>query len=84
MEPGQVSFHNDKEVRKIHIERRNNAIVNRLKKTKRAENPNLRAEREERDRLERINKKKSMKEEKEREKLEEKKKQELAEMRYEI
>jgi len=31
---GQVSFHNDKRVKRIHIAKRENAIVNRLNKTK--------------------------------------------------
>lgn len=39
MEVGQVGFHKEKEVRKIKIARRSNEIVNRLEKTKKAENP---------------------------------------------
>ncbi|KZV96503.1 DUF814-domain-containing protein [Exidia glandulosa HHB12029] len=34
MATGQVGFHNDKKVKRIHIETRLNAIVNRLNKTK--------------------------------------------------
>ncbi|TFK27684.1 cytoplasmic protein [Coprinopsis marcescibilis] len=34
MAVGQVSFHNDKKVKRIYIETRENAIVNRLNKTK--------------------------------------------------
>ncbi|TBU44025.1 cytoplasmic protein [Dichomitus squalens] len=34
MAVGQVSFHNDKRVKRIHVEKRENAIVNRLNKTK--------------------------------------------------
>lgn len=34
MEVGQVSFHRDKDVRKIRVEKRINDIVNRLNKTK--------------------------------------------------
>ncbi|KAG2009788.1 hypothetical protein CC2G_012677 [Coprinopsis cinerea AmutBmut pab1-1] len=34
MAVGQVSFHNDKKVKRIHIATRENAIVNRLNKTK--------------------------------------------------
>ncbi|KAF8488203.1 cytoplasmic protein [Russula emetica] len=34
MAVGQVSFHNDKRVKRIHIAKRENAIVNRLNKTK--------------------------------------------------
>lgn len=39
MEVGQVSFHKDKDVRKIRVEKRINLIVNRLNKTKREEHP---------------------------------------------
>ncbi|OAD55285.1 Coiled-coil domain-containing protein 25 [Eufriesea mexicana] len=81
MEVGQVGFHKDKDVRKIHIAKQMNTIVNRLNKTKRSEQVNLRAEREQRDRNEREDKKKLLREQKEREKAEEKRKKEEAEMR---
>lgn len=47
MATGQVSFHDQKMVRKIHIPVRQNVIVNRLNKTKVEKFPDLRAEREE-------------------------------------
>jgi len=81
MEVGQVGFHKDKDVRKIHVAKRINAIVNRLNKTKRSEEVNFRAEREQRDKNEREDKKKLLREQKEREKAEEKRRQEEAEMR---
>ncbi|XP_043280304.1 coiled-coil domain-containing protein 25 [Venturia canescens] len=81
MEVGQVGFHKEKEVRKIHVSKRINSIVNRINKTRRTEQPNLRAEREERDRKEREDKKKLLREQKEREKMDEKRRQEEAEMR---
>jgi len=81
MEVGQVGFYKEKDVRKIHVTKRINTIVNRLNKTKRTETPNFRAEREQRDRNEREDKKKLLREQKEREKTEEKKRQEEAEMR---
>ncbi|XP_017789594.1 PREDICTED: ubiquitin-associated domain-containing protein 1-like [Habropoda laboriosa] len=81
MEEGQVGFHKDKDVRKIRVAKRINTIVNRLTKTKRAEQVNLRAEREERDRNERKDKKKLLREQKEKEKAEEKRRKEEAEMR---
>jgi len=34
MAVGQVSFHNDKRVKRVHIAKRENVIVNRLNKTK--------------------------------------------------
>ncbi|KAF8272608.1 cytoplasmic protein [Lactarius quietus] len=34
MAVGQVSFHNDKRVKRVHVPKRENAIVNRLNKTK--------------------------------------------------
>lgn len=39
MDVGQVSFHLDKDVRKIRVEKRINDIVNRLNKTKTEEHP---------------------------------------------
>ncbi|CAH1996159.1 unnamed protein product [Acanthoscelides obtectus] len=81
MEVGQVGFHKEKEVRKIRVAKRINDIVNRLNKTKKEENPDLRAEREKRDRLEREDKKKVLREQKKREEEEEKRKKEEAELR---
>lgn len=46
MATGQVSFHDQKTVKKIHVPVRENAIVNRLNKTRIEKYPDLRAERE--------------------------------------
>lgn len=46
MATGQVSFHDPKMVKKVHVPARENAIVNRLNKTKVEKFPDLRAERE--------------------------------------
>lgn len=81
MEVGQVGFHKEKEVRKIKVAKRINAIVNRLDKTRKEEFPDFRAEREKRDKLEREDKKKLLKEQQAREKELEKKRQEEAELR---
>ncbi|CAH0700720.1 unnamed protein product [Spodoptera exigua] len=81
MEAGQVAFHKDKDVRKVRVAKRSNEIVNRLNKTKKESFPDLRIERETRDRLEREDKKKLLREKKEKEKEEEKKKKEEAELR---
>ncbi|XP_077292214.1 coiled-coil domain-containing protein 25 [Arctopsyche grandis] len=81
MEVGQVSFIKEKEVKKMRVAKRNNEIVNRLNKTKREEKPDLRAEREKRDRLEREDKKQILRVQKEKEKEEEKKKKDEAELR---
>nr|CAH7729780.1 unnamed protein product [Callosobruchus chinensis] len=81
MDVGQVGFHKEKEVRKIRVAKRINDIVNRLNKTKKEENPDLRAEREKRDRLEREDKKKLLREQKKREEEEEKRKKDEAELR---
>ncbi|XP_031833298.1 coiled-coil domain-containing protein 25 [Nomia melanderi] len=81
MEVGQVAFHKDKDVRKIHVSKRINTVINRLVKTKRSEQVNFRAEREQRDKNEREDKKRLMREQKEREKAEEKRKKEEAEIR---
>lgn len=48
MEVGQVSFHRDKDVMKIRVEKRINEVVNRLNKTKTEAHPDFRAEREKR------------------------------------
>ncbi|KAI9022398.1 hypothetical protein DFJ74DRAFT_669309 [Hyaloraphidium curvatum] len=53
METGQVTFHKDKLVKKIHVETRINAIVNRLMKTRDERYPDLEKEKVERDRGER-------------------------------
>jgi hypothetical protein len=53
MATGQVGFKDSKAVKKIHVEKRENAIVNRLNKTKVEKFPDLRQERMERDREER-------------------------------
>lgn len=47
MQTGQVSFHNPKLVRKVFVPARENAIVNRLNKTRVARTPDLRTEKEE-------------------------------------
>ncbi|KAA8644855.1 putative DUF814 domain protein [Aspergillus tanneri] len=47
MATGQVSFHNPKLVRKVHIRERENAIVNRLNKTRVEKFPDLMVEKEE-------------------------------------
>ncbi|KAJ1963354.1 Coiled-coil domain-containing protein 25 [Dipsacomyces acuminosporus] len=49
MATGQVSFHNTKVVKRVHVKTRENAIVNRLNKTKRELHPDLRQQRLERD-----------------------------------
>lgn len=46
MATGQVSFHDQKMVKKIHVQLRQNPIVNRLNKTRVEKFPDLRAERE--------------------------------------
>lgn len=78
---GQVAFHKDKEVRKVKVAKRNNDIVNRLNKTKKESFPDLRIERETRDRLEREDKKKLLRDQKEKEKEEERRKKEEQELR---
>lgn len=46
MATGQVSFHDPKMVKKVHVPVRQNPVVNRLNKTKVEKFPDLRAERE--------------------------------------
>ncbi|KAH8863146.1 Coiled-coil domain-containing protein [Schistosoma japonicum] len=50
MDVGQVSFHNNKAVYKIVVEKRNGDVIKRLNKTKeQCQHPDLRGEREKRD-----------------------------------
>lgn len=46
MATGQVSFHDPKTVKKVHVTVRQNAIVNRLNKTREEKFPDFRAEKE--------------------------------------
>ena len=73
MDVGQVGFHKNKEVRNVMIEKKVNDIINRLNKTKREEEPNFRALREERDAIERRKDKKRLQEQK----VEQKKQEQL-------
>merc|ERR1711915_972144 len=57
MDVGQIGFHKQKAVKKIRLASRDNAIVNRLNKTKVEKQVDFRAERENRDKLEREEKK---------------------------
>ncbi len=82
MEVGQVGFHKQKEVRKIRVSKRDNAIVNRLNKTKEERQMDFREERERRDRQEREQKKHVFRQMEEKRKEEEKARKEEAERRY--
>jgi hypothetical protein len=81
MDVGQVSFHKQKEVRNVRVEKKINEIVNRLNKTREDRKPDLRAEREERDRREREGQKARAREDKKKEKEEEDAKRRDAEQR---
>ena len=48
MAVGQVSFHDHKKVKRIIVPERENAIINRLNKTKVEKHPDLRQEKEDR------------------------------------
>lgn len=53
MATGQVSFKDNKLVKRVYVEKRENAIVNRLNKTKDEKFPDLREEKYEMEREER-------------------------------
>ncbi|PIB02044.1 Coiled-coil domain-containing protein 25 [Cercospora beticola] len=53
MATGQVGFHNNKLVKRVYVEKRENAIVNRLNKTKVEKYPDLRQEKADRENGER-------------------------------
>lgn len=81
MDVGQVSFHRDKDVKKIRVEKRLNDTVNRLNKTKIETHPDFQAEREKRDGKEREDKKKILRDQKDQEKENERRRKEEAELR---
>jgi len=82
MDAGQVGFKNERNVKKINVEKRINEIVNRLNKTKVVnQNVDLQAEREARDRKEREESKARDKERRRLEKEEAKKKEEMAKLK---
>ena len=61
MAAGQVAYFSQKSVKKVRVERRNHAIINRLNKTKEERHPDLQAERESRNQQERLQKKQELK-----------------------
>nr|CAB3228429.1 coiled-coil domain-containing protein 25-like [Phallusia mammillata] len=81
MAVGQVGFFRSKEVKSVHVERRINETVNRLNKTKVEKLPDLRQEKEDRDRQERNEAKKIANEQRLKEKEEIKRRKAEAELR---
>ena len=77
MATGQVSFHNQKLTKKIHVPARENAIVNRLNKTRVEKFPDLRAEKEEYLSRKRRDERKLRDEQRSEEKKEKKRREEL-------
>ncbi|KAJ2549740.1 Coiled-coil domain-containing protein 25 [Coemansia sp. RSA 1933] len=59
MAVGQVSFKNHRKVKRVNVEQRENAVINRLNKTKKEEHPDLVQQRLDRDKEERRAKKKA-------------------------
>ena len=53
MATGQIGFHRPKQVKKVHVEKRINEVVNRLNKTKVENFPDLAAEKAEFEKEER-------------------------------
>ena len=81
MDVGQIGFHKQKAVKKIRLASRDNAVVNRLNKTKVEKQVDFRAEREGRDKRERDEKKRLFKKDEDARKEEEKARKEAAELR---
>ncbi|XP_071485268.1 coiled-coil domain-containing protein 25-like [Diadema antillarum] len=81
MAVGQVGFKKAKEVRTVKVAKKINEIVNRLNKTKKELKPDLRLEKEARDREEREEAKKELKEKRKQEEEMLKQKKEQAELR---
>lgn len=55
METGQVTFFNNKKVKRVFVEKRINEVVNRLNKTKVERHPDLRLEKIQREKIDRKN-----------------------------
>ncbi|KAG2213420.1 hypothetical protein INT47_009094 [Mucor saturninus] len=53
METGQVTFHNNKKVKRVFVEKRINEVVNRLNKTKIERQPDLMLEKIQREKIDR-------------------------------
>lgn len=81
MEAGQVAYHNEKAVKKIRVEKRQNEIINRLNRTKTEDFPDFRQEREKRDLLEREEQKSYLRKQRELEKKLEQERQQEQELR---
>jgi len=62
MATGQIGFHRQKEVRKVHIEKRINEIINRLNKTRLEKFPDLAVEKAEFEKEERQKEKMALQE----------------------
>jgi hypothetical protein len=62
MATGQIGFHRQKEVKKVHVEKRINEIINRLNKTKLEKFPDLAAEKAEFEKEERRKEKAALQE----------------------
>lgn len=77
MATGQVSFHNPKLVRKVLVRERENAIVNRLNKTREEKFPDLRAEKEEFLKMKRRGERKFRDEQRTKEKQEKREREQL-------
>ncbi|KAL4811053.1 hypothetical protein BDV18DRAFT_128505 [Aspergillus unguis] len=77
MAAGQVSFHNQKQVKKVFVAQRENPIVNRLNKTKVERFPDLRAEKEEEAKKQQREERKLREEKKNREKLEKREREQM-------
>jgi len=77
MATGQVSFHDQKKVKKVHVAARENPVVNRLNKTKVEKFPDLREEKESDLREKRKNERLKREEHKARERDEKKRREEL-------
>ena len=77
MASGQVSFNNPKMVRKVLVRERENAIINRLNKTRVEKFPDLRAEKEEYMKMKRKEERKDRDEQRNREKEEKREREQL-------
>jgi len=81
MEVGQIGFHSQKAVKKVRVAKKDNAVVNRLNKTKVEKEVDFRDMREKRDKNERESKKQQFKKMEEQKKLEEQQRKAEAEMK---
>ncbi|KYQ89146.1 coiled-coil domain-containing protein 25 [Tieghemostelium lacteum] len=82
MEPGQVDYHSDAQIKYVRNVRKQNNVINRIEKTKEKREVALKEEREQRDREERHEKRVKLEEQKKADKLAQEEKQKQLDIKH--